>query len=128
MAMDVRWGFMLFWSLSSGFGILFAILSWIYDLYELSGDPFFTGFKGVLALGGGLFIGGVHAKISGNNNNVSNYLESPKGPTKPKKTKRRKRRKRTTNPATNESQNLKYTGTINNANGAIVHGESNAYD
>eukprot|EP01084_Bolivina_argentea_P283195 484965_1 len=115
--MNVRSSFMLFWSLSSGFGILFAILSWIYDLYKLDGDPFFTGFKGVLALIIGLFIGAVHFKISANNNTVSNYLKSPKYIPKPKNTKRRKRIRNTGNPTTNESKNLQYKDSTTNTNG-----------
>mmetsp|Transcript_63386 Transcript_63386/g.57104 ORF Transcript_63386/g.57104 Transcript_63386/m.57104 type:complete len:132 (-) Transcript_63386:158-553(-) len=64
--MNFKQGFMLFWSLSSGFGIIFAILSWLYDINEIKQDPFFVGFKGVLALFLGTIIGIIHYKISSN--------------------------------------------------------------
>eukprot|EP00485_Elphidium_margaritaceum_P000772 CAMPEP_0202689134 /NCGR_PEP_ID=MMETSP1385-20130828/4475_1 /ASSEMBLY_ACC=CAM_ASM_000861 /TAXON_ID=933848 /ORGANISM="Elphidium margaritaceum" /LENGTH=130 /DNA_ID=CAMNT_0049344227 /DNA_START=129 /DNA_END=521 /DNA_ORIENTATION=+ len=56
--------FMLFWSLFSGFGIIFALLSWVYDINGIKVDPFFPGFKGVVALSFGLCIGLIHYKLS----------------------------------------------------------------
>ena len=64
--MNFKQGFMLFWSLSSGYGIIFAILSWSYDINQMKEDPFFPGFKGVLALFFGTIIGIIHYKISFN--------------------------------------------------------------
>ena len=62
--MNLQSAFMLFWSLSSGFGIIFAILSWIYDLNRIKQDPFFPGFKGVVSFCMGTIIGITHYKLS----------------------------------------------------------------
>lgn len=62
--------FMLFWSLSSGFGIIFAILSWIYDLMSLTQDPLFQGFKGCAAILVGTAIGITHYQLSSGNSTI----------------------------------------------------------
>eukprot|EP01083_Nonionella_stella_P069298 184658_1 len=64
--MTLKLWFMLFWSLSSGFGIVFAISSWIYELHSLKQDPFFCGFKGTVSLFIGSIIGLTHFKLSDN--------------------------------------------------------------
>ena len=71
--MDFKEGFMLFWSLSSGFGIIFAISSWIYDINGIKQDPFFSGFKGIISLFLGVIIGITHYQISSNYTN--DYLK-----------------------------------------------------
>mmetsp|Transcript_39693 Transcript_39693/g.63513 ORF Transcript_39693/g.63513 Transcript_39693/m.63513 type:complete len:166 (-) Transcript_39693:307-804(-) len=62
--MNYEQAFMLFWSLASGFGIIFAIESWLYDMHGLKQDPYFPGFKGVVAVCLGFLIGGIHYALS----------------------------------------------------------------
>ena len=55
---------MLFWSLGSGYGIMFALLSWMWNIFGIIDDPIFDGSKGVIALCVGFIIGYIHYKLS----------------------------------------------------------------
>ena len=52
--------FMVFWSLGSGYGIMFALLSWIWNICGITVDPIFNGSKGVIAVCVGSIIGYIH--------------------------------------------------------------------
>ena len=85
--MNSQSAFLLFWSLSSGFGIIFAISSWVYDIYGIKQDPFFPGSKGVLSLVLGFILGLIHYQLSTqcitmqhddkNDNDATKYAKIP---------------------------------------------------
>lgn len=56
--------FMLLWSLGSGYGIMFALLSWMWNIFGIIDDPIFSGSKGVIAICFGFIIGYIHYKLS----------------------------------------------------------------
>eukprot|EP00483_Globobulimina_turgida_P010265 UN10284 len=108
--MNIKSSFMFFWSLSSGFGIIFAILSWIYDLY-LQDHPHFSGFKGVISLFIGTIIGVVHYNLSNDVTVLNNYLPKQQSD---------KTIVPTQSETSTELQNLNIKATTTNNDGEIV--------
>ena len=56
--------FLLFWSLFSGFGIIFAVESFFYELFQIEGGHQNTGIKGAIALFVGFAIGSIHFQLT----------------------------------------------------------------
>eukprot|EP00483_Globobulimina_turgida_P001143 UN01145 len=55
----MKQGFLLFWSLGSGYGIIFAIESFFYEYFQIQ-SSLMTAIKGIIAVCVGLVIGIIH--------------------------------------------------------------------